>query len=590
MTASTPAKRQLPDFPWPRTLKQKVILSFVLVVLLAVGNIVVVRSLLHESDGLAVAVNVAGKMRMLSQRITLEALAGAAAPESHVSRLQQHRDMFNQAYHALMSGGQAYGLTVPQVRLSQARQLAAVGHDWQVYQELIASITPGAKMLPAAQAAMVRDPEPLLAAGDQLLGSAEALLDSLVRHARDVQQRALHSSYALFVLDLCLLLLAYALVSRQVLRPIRFLVRQCQELASGNFTARSGLRRRDELGRLGQALDESAEHIEHLLTEIARERVSLQQAALVYEHTSEAMVVTDADGYVRNINPAFTIITGYEAIDIVGKRLNVLSSGRHGRDFYQGMWHGLMSTGRWSGDIWNRRRSGEEFVERLTINTSYNADGSVNCRVGLFSDVTEKRRREAMIWHQAHYDHLTQLPNRQMFQASLQQCIDESGDGGPPFALIFLDLDLFKEINDTFGHDEGDELLRQVSRRLTGCVRESDLVARLGGDEFTLIIRGLGDPEGVRPICRKILEAIGQPYVLGGNIASISASVGVTFHPRDAGDAMTLLRHADLAMYAAKEMGRSQYCLFSPDMQETALLRRDLLHTLQPGDPIAEPQ
>jgi diguanylate cyclase (GGDEF)-like protein/PAS domain S-box-containing protein len=563
MTAPNPAKRRFHGFPWPRTLRRKVILAFVLAAFLAVGNILVVRSLLRESDGLAAAVNVAGKMRMLSQRITLEALAGAAMPQ-RADHLRRYRDTFDQAYRALMSGGEAYGLRVPQVGLSQARQLAAVGHDWQIYQESVAVFSP------AARSAAGGDPEPLLAAGDQLLGSAEALLDSLVRHARDVQQNALYNSYILFALNLVLLLLAYALVSRQVLRPIRRLVEQCRELASGNFAVRSRLRRRDELGSLGGALDESAAHIERLLAEVARERVSLQQAALVYEHTSEAMVVTDVDGYVQNINPAFTAVTGYRAAEIVGKRLNVLSSGRHDRDFYRDMWQSLAQSGRWSGDIWNRRKSGEEFVERLTINTSYNPDGSVNCRIGLFSDVTEKRRREALIWRQAHYDHLTQLPNRQMFHASLQRCIEDAHNSGPYFALMFLDLDLFKEVNDTFGHDEGDELLRLVSRRLTGCIRDSDLAARLGGDEFTLIIQRLNHPDDVRPVCRKVLDAIAQPYTLSGNTVHISASVGVAFHPRDGEDAATLLKRADLAMYAAKQKGRNRYCLFSPEMLQAA--------------------
>jgi len=586
MTALTPAPRRPFGFPWPRMLWQKALLAFVLVALLAVGNILIVRLLLTESDGVAVTVNVAGKMRMLSQRIALEALAGPLVP-GHADRLRQQEATFDQAYHALMSGGTVYGLTVPQVGIGQARQLAAVGQDWQIYQEIVAEFSQRSRRLAqgdeASSAWQALAPAPLMAASDQLLGSAEALLDSLVRHAREVQQRALYSSYVLFVLDLCLLLLAYGMVSRQVLRPVRRLVQQCQELTAGNYAARSRLWRADELGRLGRALDESAEHIERLLAEVARERASLKQAALVYAHTSEAMVVTDEDGYVQDINPAFTVITGYEAADVVGRRLNILSSGRHGKDFYEAMWRQLAQTGRWSGDLWNRRKTGEEFVERLTINTSYNDDGSVNCRIGLFSDVTETRRREASIWRQANYDHLTELPNRQMFHASLQQCIESSQDSGLPFALVFLDLDLFKEVNDTFGHDEGDELLRLVSRRLTGCVRSTDLVARLGGDEFTLIIQGLHHVDDVRPICQKVLEAVSQPYVLNSNTVHISASVGVTFYPRDAQDATELLKHADLAMYAAKEKGRNRYCLFSSDMQETARLRRDLLRDLQQG-------
>lgn len=581
MISSAPVARPRIGIFGFQTLRQKVLLSFALVVLLAVSNIIIVRSLLNESDNVASTVNVAGKMRMLSQRIALEALAGSMVPSLNGHRFQHQAAIFDQAYHALMSGGTVFDLTIPGVVYDQARYLNRVGRDWQIYQQSIIQFHAASEANMDGRSHFIADPSPVMASSDQLLNSVEALMLDLIQHARLVQEQALYSSFALFVLDILLLALAYFVVFHQVLLPIDRLVQQCQQLTAGNFSARTCLRRGDELGRLGQALNDSAAHIERLLDEIARERASLKRAALVYAHTSEAMVVTDVDGHVQDINPAFTAITGYHADEVVGKRLNLLNSGRQNEQFYEAMWQSLAETGRWSGDLWNRRKSGEEFVEKLTINTSYNDDGSVNCRIGLFSDVTEKRRREASIWHQAHYDHLTQLPNRQMFHTNLQRCIQTSRDSGLPFALIFLDLDFFKEVNDTFGHDEGDELLRLVSRRLMSCVRGSDLVARLGGDEFTLIIQGLSNPDDVMPICDKVLRAVAQPYTLNTTTVYISASVGVTFYPQDGEDAVTLLKHADLAMYAAKDLGRNQYALFSADMRESAQTRRDLLRAMQ---------
>ncbi|MGB6242684.1 MAG: diguanylate cyclase [Castellaniella sp.] len=560
------------------------LLAFAMAAVLAVVNVLLVRSLLSESDGVAATVNVAGKMRMLSQRIALEALSGAyrAEPQSSATLAQQEK-LFEQAYQTLSSGGFLYGQFVPPVGSAQLDHLAAVGRDWKAYRQVLGGFVGSILAAGDEPSRPLPDPSSVSQEAGRLLSSAESLLDALVQEARKVQEKALGNAYALFGLDLVLLLLAYWLVSRQVLLPIGRLAQQCHELAAGNFAVRSSLRNRDELGRLGEALNESAAHIERLVAEISRERASLKlaeastrRAALVYEHTSEAMVVTDANGWVQDINPAFTAITGYSVSEIVGKRMSVLSSGRHGKDFYQALWQCLAETGRWSGDVWNRRKSGEEYVERLTINTSYNEDGSVNCRIGLFSDVTKKRRREASIWRQAHYDHLTQLPNRQMFQANLLGSIEASRTSGLPFALVFLDLDLFKEVNDTFGHDQGDELLRQVARRLMNCMRGSDLVARLGGDEFTLIIRDLPHCEDVHAICRKVLDTLAEPYDLDGHEARISASMGVTFYPRDGADAAELLRHADRAMYASKEKGRNQYCLFSPVMLESPESRAEV--------------
>lgn len=547
--------------PWRRSLTHRVLIAFVITSGLAVMNVLLVRSLLKESDGVAATLNVVGKMGMLGQRIALDALAGALGTETRAPNLMQQKQPFEQAQQVFSGGG------------ARSDHLMAVGLHWRAYRETLAKFMRHDLTGDMALLRTARDPASLQTDAGQLLDSTEALLDALLRHGGKLQQKALYSVYGLFLLNIILLLAAYWWVSHRLLRPMDSLLAQCRELSAGNYAVRSMLRSRDELGRLGKALNDSAAHVERLCDEIARERASLalaeasaRRAALVYAHASEAMVVTDENGYVQDINPAFTEITGYSAADIVGKRMNILSSGRHGLDFYQGMWRSLLETGRWSGDIWNRRKSGEEYVGRLKINTSYNENGSVNCRSGLFSDVTERCRREASIWRQAHYDHLTQLPNRQMFQASLQDAIDESRISGLPFALMFLDLDLFKKVNDTFGHDQGDELLRQVARRLGGCVRNSDLVARLGGDEFTLIIRDLPHYDQAQAVCRKVLNAAARPYDLGGQEAIVSASMGVVFYPSDGIDAAELLKRADRAMYASKAKGRNQYCRFTPNM------------------------
>lgn len=310
-------------------------------------------------------------------------------------------------------------------------------------------------------------------------------------------------------------------------------------------------------------------------------QASERRAALVYSNTSEAVVITDADAVILDVNPAFTAITGYERSEAIGRRMNLLASGRHDAAFYSAMWQGLRSTGRWSGDIWNRRKNGEEYVERLTIDTSYNEDGSVNCHIGLFSDVTVQRRKEETIWRQAHFDHLTGLPNRQMFHEELRRAMDDAERDRRSLALIYLDLDLFKEVNDSLGHDMGDELLKEVARRLRDSVRDGDLVARLGGDEFTLILEQGEDVEHIEGICRRVIETVSEPYVIGHNVVSISASLGVTRYPRDGRNVTELLKNADLAMYSAKDAGRNQYCHFSMTMQREAQERRELLREMQ---------
>jgi diguanylate cyclase (GGDEF)-like protein/PAS domain S-box-containing protein len=317
------------------------------------------------------------------------------------------------------------------------------------------------------------------------------------------------------------------------------------------------------------------------ITERKRAEEAMQLAFLVYENSNEGMLVTAADNTIIAINQAFTDLTGYASEDVIGKKPNILNSGHHDAEFYEEMWHAINTTGRWQGEIWNRRKSGDTYAEWISINTIFNQEGSVHRRIALFSDLAKKKEYEKLIWQQANCDPLTGLLNRRIFHDRLEQEIRRAHRNGSPMALIFLDLDHFKEVNDTLGHAVGDLLLQEVAQRLRGCVRESDCLARLGGDEFTVIAGELHDAGDVTRIAHEILKRLGEPFQLGIETAFISASIGITLYPKDAVTVETLLRNADQAMYVAKHQGRNRVCFFTPFLQETAQARMRLANDLR---------
>lgn len=326
------------------------------------------------------------------------------------------------------------------------------------------------------------------------------------------------------------------------------------------------------------------EHIANLAgVAIDQSRINeeLQQAMLVYQNSSDAMTVSDAEGIIINVNPAFTTLTGYTPDEIIGRSHKVLSSGRQDREFYQAMWNCINTTGRWQGEILNRRKNGEIYTEWLTINSIFNEDGSVHRRVALFSDISMKKETEALIWKQANFDPLTELPNRTMFLDRLSQKIKIAHRDNIPLALLFIDLDHFKEVNDTLGHSMGDILLKAAASRILGCVRETDTVTRLGGDEFTVILDGLDNLRSIERTVQDILREIAMPFQLGSEKVFVSASIGITLYPKDAIEIEALLKNADQAMYAAKHQGRNRYSYFSRSMQESAQKRMRLTSDLR---------
>ncbi|KRB79176.1 sensor domain-containing protein [Noviherbaspirillum sp. Root189] len=304
-------------------------------------------------------------------------------------------------------------------------------------------------------------------------------------------------------------------------------------------------------------------------------------ASLVYQKSSEAMSVIDGNGEIMTINPAFTDITGYTETEAVGKNIRILNSDRETPECYRQMTKSVRAEGRWQGELWARRKNGEDFLRRLSVNTIYNADGSVQCRVGLFSDITKKRETDELIWRQANFDTLTGLPNRSMFHDRLGQAIKQANRADQQVALLFLDLDFFKEVNDTLGHAMGDRLLQDAARRVRACVRETDTVARLGGDEFTVILGDLHDTRSIERAVNDILRTLAEPFQLGTEQVYISASIGITFYPGDGTETDTLLKNADQAMYAAKAQGRNRYSYFTASMQEVAQNRKRLVNDLR---------
>ncbi|HKB59904.1 MAG TPA: PAS domain S-box protein [Gallionellaceae bacterium] len=315
-------------------------------------------------------------------------------------------------------------------------------------------------------------------------------------------------------------------------------------------------------------------------------------AATAFE-SQEGMMITDAQARILRVNKAFTDITGYTIDDVAGQNPSMLSSGRHDPRFFETMWAQIEAAGSWSGEVWNRRKDGEIFPEHLTITSVKDANGDVINYVGTLVDITQRKASEEEIQRLAFNDHLTGLPNRRLFMDRLQQSIAAGSRNPRVGALLFIDLDNFKNLNDSLGHDYGDMLLQQIAQRLKACVRHGDTVARLGGDEFVVLLEdvspslvsGVALVEGV---ARKVLETLGSPYNLNGVRYISTTSIGVTLIAGNHYDADTLLKQADIAMYQAKKSGRNTVRFFDRHMQDAVsrrtALENDLRGALERGE------
>lgn len=307
----------------------------------------------------------------------------------------------------------------------------------------------------------------------------------------------------------------------------------------------------------------------------------LRQAARVFESTSEGIVITDVEGIIQAVNPAFSAITGYEEAEVLGQTPRLLRSGRHDRDFYCQMWQALRTYGQWRGEVWNRRKGGEIYPEWLTISAVEDGGGQITHWVAVFSDITQIKLAQERLDFLAHHDALTGLPNRVLLHDRLAQAIRRASREGRRFAVLFLDLDGFKGVNDTLGHAAGDRLLEVVAQRLRARLRECDTLARLGGDEFLILLEGAKDDGDAAKAAADCLRLLGEAVPISGHEIFISGSIGIAIYPDDGVDPDALLRSADLAMYRAKAAGRNTFQCYTPELTLSARERHALENALR---------
>lgn len=289
----------------------------------------------------------------------------------------------------------------------------------------------------------------------------------------------------------------------------------------------------------------------------------LELTAKAFEFSREGIFVADSKANILKINQAFTEITGYTAAEVIGRKPRSLCSGQHDAAFYANMWNAILATGYWQGEVWDQRKDGDLFPEWLTISSVTNKSGNVLNYVGLFSNIAAKKRAEARTEYLAYHDVLTGLPNRALFNDRLAGAIALAQRHNHSLGVLFLDLDGFKEVNDWFGHDGGDLLLKQVAARLAECIRESDTVARLGGDEFAVVLNELSGEHHAEGVAAKILRTLQRAFVVGGREVRVTTSIGIALFPEHDTDGCGLLKKADAAMYLAKGKNKNNFQIFS---------------------------
>jgi diguanylate cyclase (GGDEF)-like protein/PAS domain S-box-containing protein len=390
------------------------------------------------------------------------------------------------------------------------------------------------------------------------------------------KQRAIGAT-AIALGAIVLLYLAAIAIARRITRPVAELDRVTRRLQEGDYDVRATVSGPREIAAVAQEFN----------TMIDTQRHSVEQlriAAAAFE-SQESLMITDADGVILRVNRAFTETTGYPAEEVVGQTPRLLKSGRHDAEFYRTMWESLLRTGTWQGEIWDRRKNGQIYPKWLTISAVKGDDGVITHYVGSHFDITERKASEEKIQHLAFYDHLTDLPNRRLLLDRLNQALAFSARSRRAGALLFIDLDNFKNLNDTLGHDMGDMLLQQVTQRLESCIRRGDTVARLGGDEFVVMLLDLSEQPieaaaQTEVIGEKILNALGLPYPLATQAYHCTASIGVTLFDSNLQSTDELMKQADIAMYQAKKAGRNALRFFDRQMQENISARVSLENEL----------
>ncbi|MDD5057813.1 MAG: diguanylate cyclase [Sideroxydans sp.] len=358
-------------------------------------------------------------------------------------------------------------------------------------------------------------------------------------------------------LSLLIWLFVRKLIVRNIERPIKKL-----QLAMHEIHRSNDLSKRADVNENNADVGEMARDFNALLESLERANERLELFAKMFENSGEAILITDADSNILTVNPAFEQITQYSSAEVVGKNPRMLGSGKQNAEFFTAMWHSIETTGRWSGEIWNRRKNGEVYPEWLSIGVVKNAQGQIINYISSFSDITKRKVDEQQIKFLAHFDSLTRLPNRVLFADRLRHALVKANRNKTLVGLMFLDLDKFKSINDTLGHLAGDQLLQSVAERLRACVRESDTLCRQGGDEFLILLDEISSASDIELVARKIMQEMSKPHLVAEVERNITFSIGGALYPDDAVEAEALIQCADTAMYRAKDSGRNNFKLY----------------------------
>jgi diguanylate cyclase (GGDEF)-like protein/PAS domain S-box-containing protein len=426
------------------------------------------------------------------------------------------------------------------------------------------------KVTTSPQAYFAATTESIDAVYGELFGVVHPLIDSLLLARSEKSKAEMHRALAFFGGLMFLLLYLSAGGYFAMRRAVAQLLDAISAFTHGQLHKRAVLQTRDELALVGQGFNAMAASLEKLYADQKASHAELKLradglvlAGRVFQEAHEGISVTDTRGVIQDVNPMFCRMTGYSREELIGNTHFLLRSGRQDAAFYAEMWRALGETGSWQGEIWNRNKEGLEYAQQLTVTMLRDESGEINHYVGLSSDITQSKRQHEHLERLAHHDALTGLPNRALLSDRILQAIARARRNGEVVAVVGLDLDGFKAVNDTYGHDAGDRLLIEVSRRLVHSLRAEDTTARLGGDEFVMLLTGVTSQVDCERTLQRVLTAIHQPVALDAEqSAQVSGSLGYTLYPEDDSDADALLRHADVAMYVAKQSGKNRFSRF----------------------------
>ncbi|MCW9024484.1 MAG: EAL domain-containing protein [Gammaproteobacteria bacterium] len=311
----------------------------------------------------------------------------------------------------------------------------------------------------------------------------------------------------------------------------------------------------------------------HDVTEVRTARDQLQLYEVIFQNASEGVIITDVNNIIEMVNNAYCEITGYSQDEVIGKDPRLMQSGVHDTEFYKNMWSSIREHGKWQGEIWDKRKDGEVFPKWLSITALTNSNDHITHYVGVFTDISELKQKEQRLHQLAYYDFLTGVANRPQFMQRLKQELAIAQRTDRTLAILYVDLDRFKIVNDSYGHTVGDALLRQVADRMRNCIRESDIIARIGGDEFSVILTATEDPDSAAKVANKLIGCLSKPFIIDTNELDIGVSIGISLYPRDGDKLESLVLNADRAMYHAKESGGNCY-VFSNDELSSEVERR----------------